>query len=136
MSSCIFSVISPLSPFGSDSPSMKPLLFRFLLPLLCLSLPLQSADPSSPTISSYFSPNGGCTQSVVDALGSAKTSALVRSSLLLHLCPNCQSPSGCPQTRSRCSSDPRQEPEDGECHAGLGRHKFSVYTHSRMADEI
>ncbi len=78
MSSCIFSVISPLSPFGFDSPSMKPLLFRFLLPLLCLSLPLQSADPSSPTISSYFSPNGGCTQSVADSLGSAKSSILVQ----------------------------------------------------------
>jgi phosphatidylserine/phosphatidylglycerophosphate/cardiolipin synthase-like enzyme len=57
---------------------MKPLLLRFLLPLLCLSLHLQAADQSSPTISAYFTPNGGCTQAVVDALGSARASVLVQ----------------------------------------------------------
>jgi phosphatidylserine/phosphatidylglycerophosphate/cardiolipin synthase-like enzyme len=60
------------------SPPMKPLLFRFLLPLLVLSLPLKAADQSFPTLSSYFSPNGGCTQAVVDILGSANTSILVQ----------------------------------------------------------
>ena len=57
---------------------MKTLLLRFLLPLLCLSLPLKAADQSSPIISSYFSPNGGCTQAVVEALGSAKNTVLVQ----------------------------------------------------------
>jgi phosphatidylserine/phosphatidylglycerophosphate/cardiolipin synthase-like enzyme len=41
-------------------------------------LPLQAADPSSPSITPYFSPNGGCTQAVVDALGTAKSFILVQ----------------------------------------------------------
>lgn len=52
--------------------------YTLILPLLLLSLPLEAADPSSPSISPYFSPNGGCTQAVVDALGAAKSSILVQ----------------------------------------------------------
>lgn len=57
---------------------MKTPLFSLFLPLLLLSLSLQAADPSSPTIYPYFSPNGGCTQAIVDALGASKSSVLVQ----------------------------------------------------------
>jgi phosphatidylserine/phosphatidylglycerophosphate/cardiolipin synthase-like enzyme len=57
---------------------MKPLLFRFFLSLLLVSLPLQAADPSFPTITSYFSPNGGCTEAIVGALNGAKSTILVQ----------------------------------------------------------
>jgi phosphatidylserine/phosphatidylglycerophosphate/cardiolipin synthase-like enzyme len=57
---------------------MKQLPLKFTLPLLLLSLSLQAADISSPTLTPYFSPNGGCTQAVVEALGAAKSSILVQ----------------------------------------------------------
>jgi phosphatidylserine/phosphatidylglycerophosphate/cardiolipin synthase-like enzyme len=57
---------------------VKPLLFRFFLSLLLFSLQLQAADPSSTSITPYFSPNGGCTQAIVEALGVAKSSILVQ----------------------------------------------------------
>jgi phosphatidylserine/phosphatidylglycerophosphate/cardiolipin synthase-like enzyme len=57
---------------------MKPLLFRLFLFLLLLSLPLQAANPSSPAISPYFSPNGGCTDAIVKTLNSAQKSILVQ----------------------------------------------------------
>ena len=63
--------------FGLHIPAMKSFLLTLLFPLLLLSLPLQ-ADPASPTLTPYFSPKGGCTQAVVDALGSAKNTVLVQ----------------------------------------------------------
>jgi hypothetical protein len=57
---------------------VKTPLFNLFLPLLLLSLSLQAADPSSSTIYPYFSPNGGCTQAIVDALGASKSSVLVQ----------------------------------------------------------
>jgi len=41
-------------------------------------LPLQAADPSSPSITPYFSPNGGCTEAIVGALNGAKSTILVQ----------------------------------------------------------
>ena len=58
---------------------MKPILFRLILPLLLLSLPLEAAPNAySPTVSVYFSPNGGCTEAIVEALNTAKTTILVQ----------------------------------------------------------
>ena len=63
--------------FQLDSQSLKP--FRFLLPLLLLSLPLEAAySVSNPVVSAYFSPNGGCTEAIVEALNAAKTTILVQ----------------------------------------------------------
>ena len=58
---------------------MKPFLLRFILLLLVGSLPLEAA-PSIPTtvVSAYFSPNGGCTEAIVEALNTAKTTILVQ----------------------------------------------------------
>jgi phosphatidylserine/phosphatidylglycerophosphate/cardiolipin synthase-like enzyme len=56
---------------------MKSSLLSLFLSLV-LALPLYGADPSSPTITPYFSPKGGCTQAVLDALGSAKNTVLVQ----------------------------------------------------------
>ena len=56
---------------------MKP--FRFLLPLLLLSLPFEAAySIFNPEVCAFFSPNGGCTQAVVSALDAAKQSILVQ----------------------------------------------------------
>jgi len=58
---------------------MKPLLFRFLLPLLLLSIPLEAApNASSPSVRVYFSPRGGCTDAIVEALDKAQQSILVQ----------------------------------------------------------
>jgi len=58
---------------------MKPLFFRFLLPLLLLSIPLEAAPSvSNPVVSAYFSPNGGCTDAIVGALYAAKSTVLVQ----------------------------------------------------------
>jgi phosphatidylserine/phosphatidylglycerophosphate/cardiolipin synthase-like enzyme len=58
---------------------MKPFLFWFILPLLLVSLPLEAAPSiSNPVVSAYFSPNGGCTEAIVGALNTAKTSILVQ----------------------------------------------------------
>jgi len=57
---------------------MKRPFCRLFFPLLLLSLPLEAADSSSPSISPYFSPNGGCTQAIIDSLGAAKSSILVQ----------------------------------------------------------
>jgi len=52
--------------------------YSLFLPVLILSLPLQAADQPPLTLSPYFSPSGGCTQAVVDALGASKSSVLVQ----------------------------------------------------------
>jgi phosphatidylserine/phosphatidylglycerophosphate/cardiolipin synthase-like enzyme len=57
---------------------MKNLLLWITLPLLFLSLSLRAADSSNPTLTPYFSPHGGCTQAVTDALGASKSSVLVQ----------------------------------------------------------
>jgi phosphatidylserine/phosphatidylglycerophosphate/cardiolipin synthase-like enzyme len=57
---------------------MKHPICSLILSLLLLPIPLEAADPSSPLISPYFSPKGGCTQAVLDALGSAKNTVLVQ----------------------------------------------------------
>jgi phosphatidylserine/phosphatidylglycerophosphate/cardiolipin synthase-like enzyme len=58
---------------------MKPLFFRFLLPLLLLSIPLEAApNASSPSVRVYFSPFGGCTDAVEASLLLAKSNVLVQ----------------------------------------------------------
>lgn len=56
---------------------MKPILHCVIL-ILFLSLPLQASDPSSPTLTAYFSPKGGCTEAIVGTLNSAKSTVLVQ----------------------------------------------------------
>jgi phosphatidylserine/phosphatidylglycerophosphate/cardiolipin synthase-like enzyme len=57
---------------------MKTLSTWTTLHILLFLLPLQAADLSTPTIAPYFSPNGGCTQAVVEALGASKSTVLVQ----------------------------------------------------------
>jgi phosphatidylserine/phosphatidylglycerophosphate/cardiolipin synthase-like enzyme len=51
---------------------------HILLLGLLASQSIQAADPSSPTVSSFFSPNGGCTEAIVEALNAAKATILVQ----------------------------------------------------------
>ena len=54
------------------------LLLLILTLIICFPfIPCQAADPL-PVSHVYFSPEGGCTQAVVDALGQAKSSVLVQ----------------------------------------------------------
>jgi len=58
---------------------MKPFLLRIILPLLLVSIPLGAAPSiSNPKVCVFFSPNGGCTQAIEDALGASKSSVLVQ----------------------------------------------------------
>lgn len=58
---------------------MKPFLLKFILPLLLASLPLEAeSSVSNPVVSAYFSPNGGCTEAIVEALNAAKATILVQ----------------------------------------------------------
>ena len=54
---------------------MKSIILVLLLASAALPLHAQQGPPD---LHPYFSPNGGCTQAVVDALGSAKKSVLVQ----------------------------------------------------------
>jgi phosphatidylserine/phosphatidylglycerophosphate/cardiolipin synthase-like enzyme len=49
----------------------------FLILLFAATLPL-AAQPDAPDLHAYFSPNGGCTDAVVNALGSARHRILVQ----------------------------------------------------------
>lgn len=58
---------------------MNPFFLRFILPLLLVSFSLEAAhSTSSPVVNAYFSPNGGCTEAIVGALNSAKSTVLVQ----------------------------------------------------------
>jgi phosphatidylserine/phosphatidylglycerophosphate/cardiolipin synthase-like enzyme len=58
---------------------MNPFLLKFILPLLFVSFSLEAAPAiPNPVVSVYFSPNGGCTEAIVGALNTAKTSILVQ----------------------------------------------------------
>ena len=50
------------------------LLLLFAAPLL----PVMAADARAPKVSVYFSPDGGCTDAVVQALGKARSTVLVQ----------------------------------------------------------
>jgi hypothetical protein len=54
------------------------------------------------TIQAYFSPDGGCTEAVVKALGRAKNTVKVQA-YFLHLYAHRQGPGGCP--RAGCAGE-------------------------------
>ncbi len=51
---------------------------RFIVLILALSLLATAQAADAPKTVVYFSPNGGCTAAVVDALGKAKKTVLVQ----------------------------------------------------------
>ncbi len=63
--------------------------------------------PKAPevTLQVFFSPNGGCTEAVVEALAQAKTDVKVEAYTVVR--PNPEGPGGCPQAGRAGRGDPR-----------------------------